>query len=262
MLVGLIVLNLFLLPVSPLFFALLVAVIIFLCVWELTGAFGETFPLAYRILNLAYAAAILPCYLLTDLSGVFALTGFALTAALVIFTAAQNAAPDALQKAALALIYPAALLSLIFPMIYSGDALFLLVAVFAIGPMSDTFAYAVGSIVKGKKLCPHVSPNKTVSGAIGGIFGGIAAGLLIYAAFKLFSLGATPGIIVMAIVGALGALFTEAGDLAESALKRKLGIKDFGNLLPGHGGVLDRVDGIMFNAAFIYIFFSYIIAII
>ncbi|MDD4003476.1 MAG: phosphatidate cytidylyltransferase [Clostridia bacterium] len=263
-LVGLVILNLFLLEYSPLYFALLITLIAALCVYELNKAISG-FPLCYNILSAVICICLLPAYILSgnSLSGIFALLCFAMLAAFILFTFRQNITVTSLQAFSFILIYPVLFLSLIYPMIYSENALFLLVAVFAIGPMADTFAFAVGSIVKGKKLCPQVSPKKTVSGAIGGIIGGVAAGIIIHLVFSnLLEFITLPHIAVMAVVGALGAFFTEAGDLAESALKRKLGIKDFGNLLPGHGGVLDRVDGIMFNAVFIYAFFSYIIVMI
>jgi phosphatidate cytidylyltransferase len=263
-LVGLVILNLFLLEYSPLFFALFITLIAALCVYELNRAFAGL-PLCYNILSAVVCVGLLPSFILSgnSLSGIFALLGVAMVAAFIMFTFRQDITVTSLQAFAFILLYPVLFLSLIYPMIYSGNALFLLVAVFAIGPMADTFAFAVGITLKGKKLCPYVSPKKTVSGAIGGIIGGIAAGIIIHLVFSsLFEYISLPHIAVMAAVGALGAFFTEAGDLAESALKRKLGIKDFGNLLPGHGGVLDRVDGIMFNAVFIYAFFSYIIVMI
>lgn len=114
---------------------------------------------------------------------------------------------------------------------------------FVIAWSSDIMAYLVGSTVGGPKLWPRFSPNKTWSGFIGGLAAGMVAGALMATVFDM-GLGAIWG-------GALGlatAVATMAGDLWESALKRRYGVKDAGNLIPGHGGLLDRVDGLMFAA--------------
>ena len=145
---------------------------------------------------------------------------------------------------------------------------------FVVPAFTDMFAYLVGSTVKGKKLAPSISPNKTISGAIGGLFGGlIGAGfviLLIYLAdrfsINLFGLAVFPGgmvqtIIHMLILGFVGSIFDQIGDLVASYIKRKADIKDFSNLLPGHGGVLDRVDGFIFCGVFLYMYLSVLVII-
>ena len=106
---------------------------------------------------------------------------------------------------------------------------------------ADIGAFAVGSMLKGPKLWPRFSPNKTWSGFVGGLASATAAGSLMAAlpAFKL-------NIWAAAFIGLTVGLATMAGDLWESALKRRFGVKDSGDLIPGHGGLLDRVDGLMF----------------
>ena len=111
----------------------------------------------------------------------------------------------------------------------------------AITASSDTGAYFVGKAMGKRKLCPNISPNKTVEGAIGGVFSGLAAavffGLLLLPGFNwLFLIGAA---VLLTIVGIVG-------DLTESIIKRGTGTKDSGNCLAGHGGVLDRVDSLLF----------------
>jgi phosphatidate cytidylyltransferase len=115
------------------------------------------------------------------------------------------------------------------------------VSAFIIAWASDIMAYVVGNLIGGRKLWPRFSPNKTWSGFIGGLAAGTGAGVLL-ATFLDMDIGPVWG-------GALGlcaALATMAGDLWESALKRRYGVKDAGKLIPGHGGLLDRVDGLMF----------------
>ena len=108
---------------------------------------------------------------------------------------------------------------------------------------ADIGAFAVGNIVGGPKLWPRFSPNKTWSGFIGALIVAMGVGASVTVAFgshMRLSLGAA------ALMGLIGGLATMAGDLLESILKRRFGVKDSGDLIPGHGGLLDRVDGLMF----------------
>lgn len=115
------------------------------------------------------------------------------------------------------------------------------IMVFAVAWTADIFAFAVGSAVKGPKLWPRFSPNKTWSGFFGGLAGAMLAAVLV----SEFS-HARLSLPAAALVGFAGGLATMAGDLWESMLKRRFGVKDSGDLIPGHGGLLDRVDGLMF----------------
>ena len=105
---------------------------------------------------------------------------------------------------------------------------------------ADIAAFLVGSTLKGPKLWPRFSPNKTWSGFIGGLAGAMAASVGVAASIMHLSL------VGAAAIGLAGGLATMAGDLWESMLKRRFGVKDSGDLIPGHGGLLDRVDGLMF----------------
>ena len=119
----------------------------------------------------------------------------------------------------------------------SMHLLWLLLVVWA----TDIFAYLVGRTLGGPKLAPRISPGKTWSGLCGGVVGaGLTGGV------AAMALGAGFGLAAM--VGALLALVGQGGDLFESALKRQAGVKDSGHLIPGHGGLLDRIDGLVFAA--------------
>ena len=106
---------------------------------------------------------------------------------------------------------------------------------------ADIGAFAVGSIFKGPKLWPRFSPNKTWSGLCGGLATAMGAGTAM-ASLPYFQLS----LWAAALIGLAVGLATMAGDLWESALKRRFGVKDSGDIIPGHGGLLDRVDGLMF----------------
>lgn len=111
--------------------------------------------------------------------------------------------------------------------------------VFAVVWLTDTAAYFSGRLIGGPKLAPRFSPKKTWSGAIGGTVAGVAAGLIVLVSFGL-SVGPVIALIALAL-----SVLGQIGDLAESAMKRHFGVKDSGVLIPGHGGIMDRLDGLV-----------------
>ncbi len=121
------------------------------------------------------------------------------------------------------------------PVAGRADVLFLLLVVWA----GDIGAYLIGRWVGGRRLAPYISPGKTWSGAMGGLLAAVAAGLV---AAHVLSGAATWR--VVAITAALGGV-AQAGDLLESFVKRRLAVKDSGHLIPGHGGLFDRLDGVL-----------------
>lgn len=116
----------------------------------------------------------------------------------------------------------------------------------------DIGGYFVGSTLKGPKLAPKISPNKTWSGLIGGMTFSVIASIIFSYVF-----GAYNNHLIYAILGAVIAVIAQIGDLFESHIKRSLGIKDSSNLIPGHGGVFDRIDGLIFAAPFVALLFKY-----
>ena len=124
----------------------------------------------------------------------------------------------------------------------AGRFVYLIPFVFAW--VTDTFAYFAGRLFGRHKLIPAVSPKKTVEGAIGGAVG-CALVALLYGLFTSLCFNASPNYLVLALSGLVIAVVSQIGDLAMSAIKRQYGIKDYGKLLPGHGGLLDRFDSCM-----------------
>lgn len=125
----------------------------------------------------------------------------------------------------------------------------------AVPCVCDIFALYAGKTFKGPKLCPAVSPNKTISGSIGGMVGGLAAALAVGGIMYLCAPAARavlPPWWHYMLLGLVGAAVGQLGDLFASLVKRHSGLKDFSNIFPGHGGMLDRMDSIIFMAVVMF----------
>lgn len=118
---------------------------------------------------------------------------------------------------------------------------------------SDTCAYAVGVLIGKHKMTPRLSPKKSIEGAVGGVLGAA----LLFVLYTHFAINkytdASIPLLLAAVLGAAGALVSMVGDLAASAVKRDHDIKDYGKLIPGHGGIMDRFDSVIIAAPLIYI---------
>lgn len=123
--------------------------------------------------------------------------------------------------------------------------------------LSDTFAYFAGITLGKNKLCPKISPKKTIEGSLGGIIGSLVSSLVAGIIFN--SLGFFIPLIHFGIIGALSGAVGQIGDLFASSIKRFCKIKDYGNIIPGHGGILDRFDSILFTAPTVYFYFVFIV---
>ena len=111
---------------------------------------------------------------------------------------------------------------------------------------TDIMAYFTGMAIGRHKLCPNLSPKKSIEGAVGGVLGSMLF-------CGLFGYFVTEGLLVETIlIGFVGSIAAQLGDLSASAFKRQMGIKDYGNLIPGHGGILDRFDSVLFTAPLVY----------
>ena len=143
---------------------------------------------------------------------------------------------------------------------YGYDAVFFILLILCFAWGGDTCAYFAGRAFGKHKLCPVVSPKKTVEGAIGGVLGTMVFGViitLVYSvaanrmeAFTRSNIGVSMYVII-ALLGCVAAVLGIYGDLFASVVKRQCGIKDYGTIFPGHGGILDRFDSVMFIAPFV-----------
>lgn len=132
--------------------------------------------------------------------------------------------------------------------------IFFLVYTFAVTMITDSMAMITGSLIGGPKLCPLISPKKTISGAIGGLIFGAVAGVVTFFLFTMNTVFKEMMIFMdiswwqLFVIGFVVSAIGQVGDIVASALKRSARVKDYGTIFPGHGGVMDRVDGLIFNA--------------
>ena len=173
------------------------------------------------------------------------------------------------------------MMATVFPMLYPGifymllmDLLHLesrgvvvvaLVLAFFSASINDVFALIAGLSFGKHKLAPELSPKKTIEGSIGGLIASVLFSMAVPAIVR-FLLGWNPALLVgmehlppvwtLGILGLVAGVLSQTGDLTASMIKRHCGVKDFGKLLPGHGGIMDRMDGVLFCGAACYIFFK------
>lgn len=123
--------------------------------------------------------------------------------------------------------------------------------VFVISTATDTFAYFIGTKFGKTKLAPQLSPTKTIEGSLAGVVGSLIATMVFAYLFDIND------IVMLGILGIITSVLAQIGDLTASKIKRIAGIKDYGNIMPGHGGILDRFDSILFTAPIVYYYVHY-----
>ncbi|SET01412.1 phosphatidate cytidylyltransferase [[Clostridium] polysaccharolyticum] len=151
-------------------------------------------------------------------------------------------------------IYVTVLLSYIYQVRMQASGTYTVWLIFIAAWGSDTCAYCVGMLIGKHKLPSKLSPKKTIEGCAGGVIGAGLLGLLYAAVLKeKLMMDFTNPHILFAVIGCCGSVIAQFGDLAASAIKRNHDIKDYGKLIPGHGGILDRFDSILFTAPVVYL---------
>ena len=291
--------------------SVIISVLILLSVVEMRRAIGrERIPDCFSWLLWLYGIGLMPVYSLFGFMGILFFSLIVFIAA--VLTAMFRNRADSLIYIAFMLVYPGLFMATLLYLNRSAatrsfvntsmheylendiwtylNALFhtgresssllplnaiSLALVFAVSTFTDMFAYFVGCIFGKHKLCPEISPKKTVEGAIGGIFGGLLGSALVYFIFDFlhfFGYGAQFGltfdglglstantVLTYVLIGLFGSASTQIGDLLASMVKRYCGIKDYSRLLGEHGGIIDRFDGIMFNSVFVSFMFMFIL---
>lgn len=218
---------------------------------------------------LLLCVAIYPLWYFLGYKGILIALSLSICLALAVFTFKAEMELKDLLATIFSLIYPMALVSLAFALSREfpcGGTFAISFAIF-LPVFSDTFAYLVGSSLGKRKLCPSISPKKTVAGAIGGLLGSVLCAVTFFLLFDLyavipvgyvsFSDSVAVRAVVFVVLGIVGGVLAEIGDLAASRIKRTINIKDFGNIFPGHGGVLDRLDSIMFTLVMFFTAFTF-----
>ena len=248
----------FLRNVNKSFFDVFIMLLAIVGTIEMVNALGKL-SLAQKIVTCLFPIFVFEAWIFFSYKVVIAsVIGFALIDFALLVADNKHSYLEGLSDSLVCAVYPTAFLfTVVLANSLNANATIALILIFLISPCADTVAYVVGITFKGKKLCPTISPKKTVSGAIGGLLGGILGSVILYFIVKdkLVYDKAFPAWLIFAIVGLVGSALTEFGDLVESVIKRKVGIKDMGKLLPGHGGIMDRIDGLMFASPFIYLVF-------
>lgn len=239
---------------------------------------GISFP--QRAFTIAFAAIIVPLHVVIEMTMHAGLLAVVCAFVVYIMFLMATSVFDPIRSTVKGTI------SCVFCMLYCGILSALLSSINHLGQNSmaailmlfmatvlcDTCAFLFGSLLKRWlpwKLSPKLSPNKTVVGAIGGLIGGIAGGALAFV--LIYYLGGYNGVVLtftsdriapivtFILVGLATAVMAQIGDLFESAIKREVGIKDMGKLLPGHGGVLDRFDSMLYCSVVVLLAFGTII---
>ena len=254
--------------------------------YEMFGAFRAAKYKPMAIPLIIAVIGIYPALWFLRETGIVAVIAVTVMIALTIFTFDHKYELKDFLSTAFILFYPIVLLSIFFlingkttlgdnPVNENyGDMIGIMLALF-IPVFTDTFAYFTGMAIGGKKLCPEISPKKTIAGAVGGIVGGIAASVMVFLLFDFYGVfdsmknvnvhalttNMNVSLAIYMVIGLVGAVVSEVGDLAASWIKRRAGIKDFGKIFPGHGGIMDRLDSIMFVLPIIYLAFAIINAV-
>ena len=238
-------------------FPLLMALLASIGIYEMQGCIGskkQLIPVALSVLTGAGMPLLARYYKGEGFFGYVFLIAFALIAltfVISVFSGDEFTVEKAALSSSTAVYIAFGFTSLVLLRdLQFGVYIFLIP--FVISWMTDTFAYFSGMLFGKHKLIPSVSPKKTVEGAIGGTVCAVALTLLYgFIAGKIS--GAEPQYLSIAIIATIVSVLSQCGDLVMSLIKRKFGIKDYGKLFPGHGGVLDRFDSIIITSPFIYI---------
>ena len=150
------------------------------------------------------------------------------------------------------LFYVAVMLSYVYQIRVLENGLYLAFLIFICSWGCDTSAYCVGVLIGKHKMAPVLSPKKSIEGAVGGVVGTALLTVIYTSVFRVQMGLETRDIVILALISAVAALISMVGDLTASAIKRNYDINDYGTLIPGHGGIMDRFDSMMITAPIIY----------
>ena len=237
-------------------FRLLLVLVSVLAVYEVQKMFrsADIEPVAFPVYCFISAFCCLIGYLPTDV--LFAAWAVLLLAYLAISIFGNRSMPDLLASLYIC-VYPTIFLcSIAFNYFGMERSVSFTASIltFASPSICDTFAYFGGTLMGKRKLCPGISPKKTVAGSIFALLGGIVSSIVLIYLQHFWQ--STIGSSLLLFAGLMIGIFSQLGDLYASKLKRLVNIKDFSNLIPGHGGIMDRLDSILISSLVVTILFT------
>lgn len=236
-------------------------------VWEMYNALSVKGMRPARWVGVTYAALAMPIYLLSNATMLTPLTSMFCMLGLAAVLLRGEIDFDAAVATLFPIFYPGLMFTMVYPLQDLGNPMLASLAVsmvFLIPAATDTAAYYVGRYWGKHKMAPKLSPKKTIEGGLGGLVGAMLFAFVLALIFKGMCLwfgpfkpyaSTLPAVWKFLPLGLLAGAVSTMGDLAASMVKRYCGIKDYGTLLPGHGGIMDRMDSTLFNAVLVYTFF-------
>lgn len=244
--------------VGDMVFAAAIAAIIFVMLHECYRATKAS--IGIRTVGFASAALLMLAgvpfvmgfnfHLTAEMCSIAAILIIFINMAFIVAVHTREHYKDVLSSAFLTLYVTVSTSCIIITKGYFGSEYMMLI--FLCAWSSDSFAYIAGKLFGKHKLIPHVSPNKTLEGAIGAILGSAIVCIIYCFILDKIKDISLPWLLIGAMVGVAGSIFGQIGDLVASSIKRDTGVKDFGNIFPGHGGFMDRFDSVILIAPFVF----------
>ncbi len=258
--------------------ALLIAVLVVNTYWSVTAvifiavlAALAAYEMLYntgcvKIKTAVFGAMIYSCVIQFSYAGLFFVPPTVLTILYVLFIVCvtlkchTNFKPDAITMCLSMPVVISYAFSTLTALLNSADGLglFYLVLLLNFSSVADCFAYFTGVAIGRHKLAPVISPKKTIEGVVGGVIGSVIGTVIICLIFNRYIIGGSFNILLLCLITPFMVAVGIVGDLFTSAIKRSYGIKDYGNLMPGHGGVLDRFDSILLSAPVLSLLLNYV----
>lgn len=243
------------------FIIIAIALLAFISEYEMINTIRQTGRDVYEVQLYIFTVLLIPSYLLLGLFGSLLLSMLFIMLLLVQMIFEKEDKISKTANSLLIFIYPQFFYLFLVALVTSGSVSSMrlkLLITFCAAITSDTFALFSGKLFGKHKLCPMISPKKTVEGAVGGIVSGYVIVMVLgFLANRYFNMNIS--YIHFIILGAILPALSQVGDLVASAFKRECKVKDFGTIMPGHGGIMDRLDSSLFIAPVVYFYFFFFI---
>lgn len=244
-----------------LFAKIVIGLVSLLCIYEMMRVVGSGQYKPFQAIGYAFATLLFPAYeFVGGFTGITILFVLCLMSVMIAMVFSGRDFGDGLMTI-FSLVYPGifcAFVVAVFCIPEANTSRFLIFLLFASAALTDSFAYFSGMLFGKHKLIPKISPKKTVEGAIGAlVFGTISTVLIGRFMQGLFSLDVA--LYWYIILGVVLSVLTQLGDLSASIIKRRFDVKDYGTIMPAHGGAMDRLDSSLFISPVIYLFYLIVI---